>query len=203
MPHPIEALLRPPIELYTAAVALAGVVVCIAVPDSLLLPAAVARGLAVVLALIGVWRAYQGLTILRYQYRLRRTPSYRLPNTELPVSHQRLFLGRGFRWSQRHAQRLRDALRPSADCYRRPPVLSRLLKRSPPNEGGGLPALHGVALKDQAVWMNLADRVGHTLVLGTTRVAISRALPRWRVALPINCRARAIRRRFESSPGAS
>ncbi|HNP34342.1 MAG TPA: type IV conjugative transfer system coupling protein TraD [Woeseiaceae bacterium] len=174
MPHPIEALLRPPIELYTAAVALAGVVVCIAVPDTLLLPAAVAQGLAAALAVLSICRAYQGFTILRYQYRLRRTPSYRLPNTELPVSDQRLFLGRGFRWSQRHAQRLRDALRPSADRYRRRPALSRLLKRSPPNEGGGLPALHGVALKDQAVWMNLADRVGHTLVLGTTRVGKTR-----------------------------
>ncbi len=40
---------------------------------------------------------------------------------------------------------------------------------------GGDPALHGVGLEDQHnLWMDLGERVGHTLVLGTTRVGKSR-----------------------------
>ena len=39
---------------------------------------------------------------------------------------------------------------------------------------GGLPALHGVEPDEQDVWMNLSERVGHTLVLGTTRVGKTR-----------------------------
>jgi conjugative coupling factor TraD (TOL family) len=39
---------------------------------------------------------------------------------------------------------------------------------------GGTPALHAVELKEQDVWMDLSERVGHTLVLGTTRVGKTR-----------------------------
>lgn len=35
---------------------------------------------------------------------------------------------------------------------------------------GGLPALHGIELDETNVLMDLRERVGHLLVLGTTRV---------------------------------
>jgi conjugative coupling factor TraD (SXT/TOL subfamily) len=39
---------------------------------------------------------------------------------------------------------------------------------------GGTPALHAVGAHEQDVWMDLGERVGHTLVLGTTRVGKTR-----------------------------
>ena len=39
---------------------------------------------------------------------------------------------------------------------------------------GGNPRLHGVEPREQAVWMDLGGRVGHTLVIGTTRVGKTR-----------------------------
>ncbi|WP_041363997.1 type IV secretion system DNA-binding domain-containing protein [Methylomonas methanica] len=39
---------------------------------------------------------------------------------------------------------------------------------------GGKPQIHAVELKEQAVSMDLRERVGHTLVLGTTRVGKTR-----------------------------
>ena len=39
---------------------------------------------------------------------------------------------------------------------------------------GGKPALHAVEPQEQPVWMDLGERVGHTLVLGTTRVGKTR-----------------------------
>jgi hypothetical protein len=41
---------------------------------------------------------------------------------------------------------------------------------------GGKPAIHGVEPKEGPVHMPLGDRVGHTLVLGTTR---RRPRPGW------------------------
>ena len=39
---------------------------------------------------------------------------------------------------------------------------------------GGDPAIHGVEPDETEIWMDLEDRVGHTLVLGTTRVGKTR-----------------------------
>ena len=39
---------------------------------------------------------------------------------------------------------------------------------------GGKSEIHGVELNERKVWMQLSDRVGHTLVLGTTGVGKTR-----------------------------
>jgi DNA helicase HerA-like ATPase len=39
---------------------------------------------------------------------------------------------------------------------------------------GRKPALHAVEPDEQDVWMDIGERVGHTLVLGTTRVGKTR-----------------------------
>jgi conjugative coupling factor TraD (TOL family) len=39
---------------------------------------------------------------------------------------------------------------------------------------GGDPKIHGVELNEQDIWMDLLERAGHTLVLGTTRVGKTR-----------------------------
>ncbi|ERT10522.1 hypothetical protein O185_24350 [Photorhabdus temperata J3] len=117
----------------------------------------------------------------------------------MPVSHQRLFLGKGFLWQQKHTQRLLDTLRPEVERYVQPPryyqltrsferrfeyqlpALCRITQRDSPWNPlrplppvGGNPALHGIEPDEVNVSMDLRERVGHMLVLGTTRVGKTR-----------------------------
>ncbi|MEW8030598.1 MAG: type IV conjugative transfer system coupling protein TraD, partial [Candidatus Thiodiazotropha sp.] len=139
--------------------------------------------------------------VLRYQGNMRRLPIYKVRSRKIPLSRRKLFLGRGFRWTQKHTQRLRDTIRPEVQRYVQPgtlyqwarrkevawesvPILSLLAQLfrvrawwnplSPLPAVGGKPALHAVEPDEQDVWMDIGERVGHTLVLGTTRVGKTR-----------------------------
>ncbi|TQG54261.1 conjugative coupling factor TraD, PFGI-1 class, partial [Pseudomonas aeruginosa] len=118
------------------------------------------------------------------------------------VSQQRLFVGQGFRWEQRHTHRLMQTYRPEFRRYVEPTAIYRAARRleerlefapfpvstlaralawdSPLNPArplpsvGGLPRLHGIEPHEVDVTLPLGERVGHTLVLGTTRVGKTR-----------------------------
>ena len=200
-PHPVEALLRPPVELWSALVAAATGLMALLAPWALMMPPGIAYAAAAILFALAVMRTHQALRVLRYQRSMRRLPRYRLPAERIPMSRHKLFLGRGFRWTQRHTQRLRDTLRPEVQRYVQPglcyrwarqkemaweaiPVLrlaAGLLRQprwwnpvKPLPAVGGTPALHAVEPNEQDVWMDLGERAGHTLVLGTTRVGKTR-----------------------------
>ncbi len=199
--HPLEALLRPPIELWSAACAFGSAVIALLAPSTLLMTPVVAFGTALLLIGLGGLRTYQACQLLRYQRNLRKQPRYQLKPEAIPVSHTRLFLGQGFLWTQRHTQRLRDTMHPRVQhylqpgrCYRVARVIERRFENSlalgwlasllgrdhwwnplrPQVDLGGKPQIHAVELKQSPVTMNLSERVGHTLVLGTTRVGKTR-----------------------------
>jgi conjugative coupling factor TraD (TOL family) len=199
--HPIEALLRPPVEFWSAFASGGAALVCGARPHLLLMSPEIGYGAAAALGLFALHRFRQGWTVVRYQRNLRRLKTYTLRADRIPVSRRKLFLGLGFRWTQRHTQRLRDTEREWARPYVEPGRLYRfarwtetgwehhpLLKYAaaclardawwnplrPLPPVGGKPALHGVEPHEGPVFMPLADRVGHTLVLGTTRVGKTR-----------------------------
>ena len=199
--HPIEALLRPPVELWSTLASFATAAIAILAPWSLMMPPGVAYGAGALLILMGLVRGRQALRVLRYQRNMRRLPTYEIRSDKIPLSRRKLFLGRGFRWTQKHTQRLRDTIRSEVQHYVQPralylwarnketawenlPVLSGLayLLRArawwnplaPLPAVGGKPALHAVELEEQDVWMDIDERVGHTLVLGTTRVGKTR-----------------------------
>ena len=198
--HAIDALLRPPIELWSSAVALLSAAVAVTAPWALLLPTQLAWGFSVALLMFAGIRTRQAWRVIRYQRRLKHLPAYRLARQRIPVSDHKLFLGFGFAWTQRHTQRLRDTLRPEVQHYVQANRLLRWVRRKemdweshrrwarvarwlrygrcspfkPQPSLGGNPALHAVGLQEQDVWMNLDERVGHTLVLGTTRVGKTR-----------------------------
>ncbi|WP_200874993.1 type IV conjugative transfer system coupling protein TraD [Methylomarinum vadi] len=199
--HPIEALLRPPVELWSTLVAFATAGIAILAPWALMMPPGVAYGAGAVLGLIGLIRGRQAWRVLRYQRNMRRLPIYKVRSRKIPLSRRKLFLGRGFRWTQKHTQRLRDTIRPEVQRYVQPgrlyqwarrkevawesvPILSLLARLfrvrawwnplSPLPAVGGKPALHAVEPDEQDVWMDIGERVGHTLVLGTTRVGKTR-----------------------------
>ncbi len=199
--HPIEALLRPPVELWSLCVALAAGMVALMAPWAVMMPPGIAYLATILFWLFAALRAKQAWRVLRYQRNMRRLPLYRLRADRMPLSQYKLFLGRGFRWTQQHTQRLRDTLKPEVQRYVQPgmfyrwarqkeilweakPLLSLLAKGlrsrsrlnpfAPLPAVGGKPALHAVEPVEQPVWMDNSERVGHTLVLGTTRVGKTR-----------------------------
>lgn len=195
----IEALLRPAVELNTAVVAGMAAYVCVQAPWAVALAPSVSYVTASGFAVLSVVRARQGMKILRYRRNLTRLPRYVMSAGQIPVSRQRLFLGRGFRWTQKHTQRLQDTLRPEVAKYLQPgwlyqtarwlemrtehsaPGLGKLLRTDSPLNPvrplppvGGNPVLHGIEPNEQDVWLALLERVGHTIVYGTTRVGKTR-----------------------------
>ncbi|EUM16534.1 conjugative coupling factor TraD, PFGI-1 class [Enterobacter sp. BIDMC 29] len=195
----IEALLRPAVELNTAVVAGMAAYVCVQAPWAVALAPSVSYVTASGFAVLSVVRARQGMNIIRYRRNLNRLPRYVMSAGQIPVSRQRLFLGRGFRWTQKHTQRLQDTLRPEVAKYLQQgqlyqaarwlemktehsaPGLGKLLRTDSPLNPvrplppvGGNPVLHGIEPNEQDVWLTLLERVGHTIVYGTTRVGKTR-----------------------------
>ena len=189
----IEALLRPAVELNTAVVSGVAAYVCVQAPWAVALAPSVSYVTAAGFAALAVTRTHQGMKIIR------RLPRYVMSTKQIPVSHRRLFLGRGFRWTQKHTQRLQDTLRPEVARYLQPsrfylgarqlemmtehrlPWLSKLLSADTPLNPvrplppvGGNPALHGIEPDEKDVTLALGERVGHTVVYGTTRVGKTR-----------------------------
>ena len=199
--QPLEALLRPPIELWSMVSAGSAALVTLFAPHYLMLTDGLSYPVSAGLVLLAGIRGQQALRVLRYQRNMKRLPLYRLRPEQIPVTATHLFLGRGFRWYQEHSQRLYDARKPSVRRYlepsrlyrwarqleiryaqtRRMAFLLRILAQDvwwnpvPPIAPlGGKIALHAVGIQEKDVLMPLYERVGHTLVLGTTRVGKTR-----------------------------
>ena len=179
MTYPLEALLRPAYELRAAAISSLAAAAVIWSPSAFLLTRELALGFAGAFVCHAVWRGLSGLRIMRYRANLRRQRRYVVASEEIPWSDERLFLGRGFHWDQRHTQRLHEARLPEKRDMLEIGWFERLgdFLRSPSGDVlavGGDPAIHGVEPAESDVWMDIGDRVGHTLVLGTTRVGKTR-----------------------------
>ncbi|MBI4356579.1 MAG: type IV conjugative transfer system coupling protein TraD [Gammaproteobacteria bacterium] len=199
--YPLEALLRPPVELWSALVAALGGGLAFLFPTLFMLTPGTAYGCGLLFFVIAIYRATEGWMIARYHRNLRQMSEYTLVAKDIPISYQRLFFGKGFRWEQKHTQRLRDTLRPWGLPYVEPKALYLWARRkeqewenkpffkhlaiffsrrvwwnplAPLPPVGGSPQLHAVELREEDIWMDLKERVGHILVLGTTRVGKTR-----------------------------
>ncbi|MCT6866491.1 MAG: type IV conjugative transfer system coupling protein TraD [Gilliamella apicola] len=197
--HEIEVLFRPASELYSATTSLVCGVTCMIAPWSVALSSSVNVGVASAFFAFSVYRGKQGLLILRYRRNIKRLPYYSLSSAQLPVSKRYLFLGKGFKWEQRHLQRLILCRRNEYKRFIEPSFLYKAARRfekkyennflanytrsnhflnpvKPLPPVGGNPFLHGVEIDETDIMMPLGERVGHTLVLGTTRVGKTRLL---------------------------
>jgi len=198
--HILESRLRPAMELYSAALYFASAAVSVHSPWALALSPSIGLAVGAGFALFALVRLRQGLAVLRYRRNIKRLPVYAVTSRQIPVSRSALFLGRGFSWGRVHTQRLVEAQDPRVAHYVEPSALFRkvrqfereqegwvfaLLSRftrwdSPLNPVrplppvGGSTLLHGVEPEEREVWMPLSERVGHTLVVGTTRVGKTR-----------------------------
>jgi len=195
--YEVEVLLRPPVELASAAVALCSAGVVLKAPHIMMMTPTVALFSAACLSGLGLWRGCQAWRVLRYQRHLKRTPRYVLSATKIPISQSVLFLGRGFRWNQTHTERLYAARDKRAERYLQVSALSQWIRRKeldwehtlglkklmqwtatdsalnpvrPPPAVGGDAVIHGVGIgaETNAV-MPLSDRVGHMVVVARTR----------------------------------
>lgn len=197
--------LRPVVEFLPAAVFIIGSAHLALRPETFfpMLPS-ISTATAIAFLGLGSWRLWQAMGVCRYQHHLKRLPRYKLDADDIPLSHHKLFLGRGFKWDQRHTQRLVESRNPNAQKYleqgwlhnkaryleiklEHSKTLSwfpRLTKKDawwnpvrPLPPVGGFPPLHGVGTEEEAAtWMDIGERVGHKLVLGTTRVGKTRLL---------------------------
>lgn len=200
--HVMESKLRPAVELYTVAMCIAAATLCMYSPWAVALSPEIGQIAALAYALFGFIRLRQAWDVLRYRRNIRRLPRYELTSRQIPVSRKRLFMGRGFRWTRLHTQRLVEAQDPAVARYVDQPAsyrlargLERRLEHAPfPLSAlarvtawdsafnpvrplppvGGSPLLHGVEPDEMEVSLPLGERVGHTLVLGTTRVGKTR-----------------------------
>ena len=171
-PHAVEVLLRPAVELYTVAVCAGAAILCLVAPWSLALNPLLGLGSALAFLTFGAIRLRDAWAILRHRRNIRRLPRYVMTSRDVPVSQQRLFVGRGFRWEQRHTHRLMQTYRPEFRRYVEPAAIYRMARRmeerlefapyplskmakalawdSPLNSArplppvGGLPRLHGI-----------------------------------------------------------
>jgi len=203
MSYALENLLRPPVELVSGGTLFIASAWLATQPDWVPFATAPVMLLSLLLWIAALWRFRQAWKLLRYQRNLRTLRRYALKPSEIPWSKDVLFLGLGFRWTAIHTQRLYDAMRPKNRRYVEPSSIYQWLRRfelahehdprpriqalraltrqavwwnlwTPAPDIGGTAALHGVEPDETMVSMPLSGRVGHTLVMGTTRVGKTR-----------------------------
>jgi len=198
--HILESRLRPAMEFYPASLAFAAAALSVYSPWALALTPSLGFCVGAVFAGLGLVQLRSGLAVLRYRRNIKRLPVYAMTSRAVPVSQQSLFLGRGFAWGRVHTQRLVEAQDPRVAHYVEPSPLfhfARELERKvegspfrfirrftqwdsalnpvrPLPPVGGSPIIHGVEPDETDVWMPLSERVGHCLVVGTTRVGKTR-----------------------------
>lgn len=195
--YPVENLLREPTEIYTSIACSTLALLAVSKPHLFLLTQGMGYYAGLSLGTLSLIRGWQAMRIKRYHRRLIAMPYYALSTTQVPLSTKWLFIGKGFRWLPHHTQRLHqikqiknESFMQRGKCYRavreycqnhERNLLARLLsspsklnpfKPDPPV--GGSPYLHGLGEKDSPVYIPQEVRVGHTFVVGTTRVGKTR-----------------------------
>ncbi len=204
MTQPIEALLRPPVEIGAITTNLAIATVAIGAPQMLLVPGGIGYGIAAYCVFRSLTLGRSATRLLRYQRRVRVLPNYEINPARIRASKKELFLGRGFAWEAKHTQRYADiprseyrdfdkrgplyhGARKLIDAAGRTPLRPLLaplnsqwlLNPFPPRPYvEGKPELHGVGMyeKEIDVCLQQSERVAHTFVVGTTRVGKTRLL---------------------------
>jgi len=104
--YPIENKLRPIVEFWSAGASGLTAGLLLSLPDVFLLTTRFSEILATFFMGWASLRFYQGYQIYRYQRYLKKLPYYALSSNKVPISHKKLFLGKGFRWEAVHTQRL-------------------------------------------------------------------------------------------------
>ena len=197
MSYPIDNYFRKPYELASAAVSFGSAVALPFYASQFGVSVWVTALTSTSLLGLAAWRVHQGLKVIEFHMNLRYLPKYELRSEDIPWSAKELFIGMGFWWGQQHTQRLYLARLPqnkhlrarndnyeAARQYTRDHPDSKINKWldydskwnpvAPLPPVGGDPAIHGIEPNERPIWTAISERVGHLLVLGTTRVGKTR-----------------------------
>ncbi|MEQ1601348.1 MAG: type IV conjugative transfer system coupling protein TraD [Methylophilaceae bacterium] len=204
MEYPIENLFRPAVEYVPAIASSSSAILLLLSNQWFFLPDDLAMASAGLLFVHGIVRFRQANYVKRFQRNLTRLPHYIIKTSEIPTSKSRLFLGLGFKWDQSHTQRLALARDPKNKKYISQSALyhrARLLELDHDHENshafmqwftrqtrkhawwnpvtplppvGGDPIIHGLEPNEYKITMDLVERAGHMVILGTTRVGKTR-----------------------------
>ena len=195
--QPIQPLLRPIYEFILVSILIVLITTILIAHSLLLLTLTTALLLSASLFLVLLFRFKQGYQVYQYQQGLLRLPLYELAPKAIPVSKTHLFLGKGFKWEQKHTQRLEDTKLSINQKYLQNGYLFNKIRQLEPTNPwlnkafhndswlnpfkplppvGGNPTVHAVGMYEgeKDIYENLGERVGHKLVLGTTRVGKTR-----------------------------
>lgn len=104
--YPINNLLREPTEAWSAITCFSLAFLAYCQPHLFLLTESISFYAAITLLIPGSYRAWQAIKVKRYHHRLLAMPTYALSTSEIPLSKNWLFLGKGFRWRPSHTQKL-------------------------------------------------------------------------------------------------
>ena len=195
--YPIHNYYRPNYEWRASTVGAAALVGIAAQSQWLWPNTAIGGTLVGICSLVTAYRGFQGWDIYRHQRSLRHMPSFTMRSEDIPRAKGEMYAGRGFWWTQTHTQRLYQARLPENDKYRarnKRYEAARDFERKHPDSWiskftasehwlnavppmpptYGDPAIHGVEPNERDIFEALSERVGHKVVLGTTRVGKTR-----------------------------
>jgi conjugal transfer pilus assembly protein TraD len=139
------------------------------------LPALVASPLAFLCLWMAALRMHQALRILVVRASLSGRAMQTLTTKELKTlcnNAEQVFLGFGFEWLPLHSQRLYELAKINYRDYKVSPALLTCMGyevNPQPESEIGLPYIHGVEPKEQALYRPLQNFEGGTLLVGTTQ----------------------------------
>lgn len=162
--YPSENLLREPTEAFSAMTLASLGILTWFTPNYILLTPKLGQSTTMVLMILASIRFIQFYRIKRYHHRLNKMPRFSLSSKEIPLSKEKLFIGRGFRWQPLHTQRLHQIKQ----------IHNQKFIKHHKNPLGGQAYLHGVGDKDAPIFIPQHVRTGHMFVVGTTRVGKTR-----------------------------
>lgn len=116
----LEAMLRPPIEVWSAAASWGVALIALFAPWALMMPPLIGWVAAVVAGYFGWIRLREALRVIRYQHALKYYKVTRIAPSKIPVGPADYYVGEGFEWTQIHTQRKKDALQPQARPFVKP-----------------------------------------------------------------------------------
>ncbi|MES2260941.1 MAG: conjugative transfer system coupling protein TraD [Pseudomonadota bacterium] len=162
-------------EGYAAMVWIIALLCSVAVGVREQLPVELTGPLALACLWMAAWRAQQALRNLVVRASLSGRAIQVLTTSELKAlckQLDRIFLGFGFEWRPVHSQRLYELAKINFRDHAVSPTLLRWLGyevNPQPDEEIGLPYIHGVESREQALYRPLQNFEGGTLLVGTTQ----------------------------------
>lgn len=126
----LEPLLRPAVEYQSAAVAAACGAVALHAPWALMLPTYLGQATGALALTFAARRFKQAWDVRRYQHGMKYYKVTHVKLHKIKRGKDHLYLGEGFRWTQKHTQRKLDANRPEAEPYTRVPLTRQAIDKA-------------------------------------------------------------------------